>query len=59
MTDEEIRALARKWIESKGTAGAARAMGVSRGTVLSLAAGAVVTRGTWALVRDRLASGFD
>lgn len=54
LTDDAIRARAAALVRSRGPNPAARELGVSREAVLSLAAGAPVTRGTIALARERL-----
>ncbi len=55
--DDDIRTRAAKLVREQGPNGAAKDLGVGRETVLSLAAGARVNRGTLALIRERLRRG--
>lgn len=54
MTEDKIRQRALELVRELGPDEAARRLGVARATVLSLAAGAPVSSGTLALVREHL-----
>jgi hypothetical protein len=53
-TEEEIREHARALMRTRSPRNAAKALGISRESALSLAAGAPVSRGTLALAREHL-----
>lgn len=57
--EHEIRRLAASLIQEHGANEAARKLGLSRITVLSLAAGAPVLTATFALVRERMTASGD
>lgn len=56
MTDVTIRERAAELVRTVGPNRAAKMLGTNRMTVLSLAAGAPVMPGTFALIRERTAS---
>lgn len=58
MTEQEIRERARELLRELGAARAARALGVGREVLLSLAADSRVTQGTLALTERNLTRRF-
>lgn len=54
LTDKDIRQLARNLIEEVGAKNAAEGLGITRVTLLGLAAGNPCRSGTFALVRQQL-----